>query len=1285
MKDSAPDQPVSDPTGSWRPAEAVPSRESSEPPTIRSGVGSGVGKEGSSLSQRAFVTSMPMPGDRLESFELERSIGAGGMGAVFLAIDMRLHREVALKVLPPEQSNDSEVVQRFYQEGRAAARLDHENIARVFTIGTDKGYHYIAFEYIEGMTLRQRVQEHGPLPIDEAINYTLQIAGALVHASERGVVHRDIKPSNIIITPQGRAKLVDMGLARRFERGDDDGLTQSGMTLGTFDYISPEQARDPRDVDVRGDLYSLGCTLFHMLTGRPPFPDGTVLQKLLQHQEEPPPDVRAINPRVSDDLATILAKLMAKDRDRRYQSPELLARDLMSLAGWLGLRSMSPEGLVWMSPKLPPPWEKHLVWGLPAATLLVVVAFLFWWGQPGDLPSVPGDPAALTSIASLSPKVLTTEKPDALTRKAEPARTGTSPPVLADVKTASPPRTPAREVLIANSEELAAALANEASGSTLILNDDGPFRLPHASAPPVARRDLIIKAAPQRLPVIRPARASLRASQEARNSLLAFGRGRVTIQDVEFQVDPSESGSRWSAIRIQGTDLRLQRCTVRAPAGVAGGDQLAAIELEEASAAPDPFDGETPAVVRVDACQFVGGLVGLRARGPADLRIRDCTFALTRTTFWLDNPPAGGVVPVDLALRYVSIRPGQEPVFRMTQTRATVVIDHSVIATAKDRDGILATIDQRDRLDWRGHGNLYGGLATYLQETNGLSGGEAIRQFSAWSDDPAAFREVDSRASDAPVWMTTEAGPSLNAGQVGWDFALQPRGRPERLELGARQTPRGRVTPASALGTAYVEPAPPAKVETVLNPLLAGMDADLVPGSAVPPDATAGTSRLQVLPTPIPSTTDPAELASEGLKPMPMAPMGADAVPAPAAAAQPPVGEVVAVAPDREKPVRAVASDPGGIRTVESLKAEIARLSDRGGLIRLGNDLDLTLPSIVIRGPGRIVIESPPGETRAKLRFRSSRSGARIGAGIEGPEVRPALFQIVGGSLELRRIDVILEQKEAPRDGAWDAFGLRSGTDLTLDGCTVTVEGRLNRSAVASLIASDDLIGGGLLDFEAEAQFHASECLLRTEGDLVNVAPGRRLDLDLSNSMIGTIGSLVHGHGQSRGSIPETLKIALRQVSARLQGGLVYLESSPGQPELPLADVTVRDAILTTGDRGAPLIRLDGQDDVDLLQDRLRWDGSGVVYHAIEVYRRHQTALTGTVPQKFDRHSWEVAVGAREKMPFHSDAGFLNPWPASRSPVELDREDLRRSPDAPGPSSGADWQRIPKSPGIRPR
>ena len=331
---------------------------------------------------------------------------------------------MALKLLPLDQTRDPEVVQRFYQEGRSAARLDHENIARVYSIGQDGPNHYIAFEYIEGITVRRRVDENGPLPVEEAVDITLQIAQALVHAAARGVVHRDIKPSNIILTPQGRAKLVDMGLARRFERDADHGLTQSGMTLGTFDYISPEQARDPRDVDVRSDLYSLGCTLFQMLTGRPPFPGGTVLQKLLQHQEEPPPEIRGLNPAVPAELARIITKLMAKNRDRRYQSPEQLVRDLLSIAGRLGLAVTPAEQHAWMAASHRITWERHLVWFFPALAFLVVVVGLVWWGrelntplssEPGSLPirarndpglkERPSPPAAQATTASQSEDV----------------------------------------------------------------------------------------------------------------------------------------------------------------------------------------------------------------------------------------------------------------------------------------------------------------------------------------------------------------------------------------------------------------------------------------------------------------------------------------------------------------------------------------------------------------------------------------------------------------------------------------------------------------------------------------------------------------------------------------------------------------------------------------------------------------------------------------------------------------------------------------------------------------
>src|SRR5713226_3266204 len=189
-------------------------------------------------------------GRRLAHFDLIEPIGVGGMSAVIRARDTQLDRTVALKILPPEMAANPENILRFHQEARAAAKLDHENIARVFFCGEDQGLHFISFEFVEGETLRALVERRGVLPVAETINYLLQIATGLAHAGERGVVHRDIKPSNIIITPNGRAKLVDMGLARSQSPQADIALTQSGVTLGTFDYISLEQALEPRDADV---------------------------------------------------------------------------------------------------------------------------------------------------------------------------------------------------------------------------------------------------------------------------------------------------------------------------------------------------------------------------------------------------------------------------------------------------------------------------------------------------------------------------------------------------------------------------------------------------------------------------------------------------------------------------------------------------------------------------------------------------------------------------------------------------------------------------------------------------------------------------------------------------------------------------------------------------------------------------------------------------------------------------------------------------------------------------
>ncbi len=251
-------------------------------------------------------------GRRLAHFEMSEALGVGGMAAVIRARDTHLDREVALKILPPEIAADAENVRRFQQEARAAAKLNHENVASVFYYGEDQGLHFIAFEFVEGEDLRAIIQRTGRLPVAEAVGYVLQIARGLAHSSSRGVIHRDVKPSNIIITASGRAKLVDMGLARYQETQAEKALTHSGVTLGTFDYISPEQAIEPREVDVRSDIYSLGCTFYHMLAGRPSVPEGTAAKKLHHHQHVLPIDPRQHNDEIPEDVAVVLAHMMAK-------------------------------------------------------------------------------------------------------------------------------------------------------------------------------------------------------------------------------------------------------------------------------------------------------------------------------------------------------------------------------------------------------------------------------------------------------------------------------------------------------------------------------------------------------------------------------------------------------------------------------------------------------------------------------------------------------------------------------------------------------------------------------------------------------------------------------------------------------------------------------------------------------------------------------------------------------------------------------------------------------------
>lgn len=261
-------------------------------------------------------------------YRIERKLGAGGMGTVYLATDIQLRRRVALKVLPRERAENPTMVKRFRAEAQAAANLKHKNIVSVYETGQADGYIYIAMEFVDGIDVHDLVYRREVIPVKRSINMIKQVARALQHAHDKGIVHRDIKPSNLLIQRDGTVKLADLGLARSLDDASDAGITRDGTTVGTVDYMSPEQARNSRKADTRSDIYSLGCTWYHMLTGEPPYPDGSLTNRLRLHAQGKIPDPRDINPAVPAGVVAILYRMTAKDPNERYATPTEFLEEL---------------------------------------------------------------------------------------------------------------------------------------------------------------------------------------------------------------------------------------------------------------------------------------------------------------------------------------------------------------------------------------------------------------------------------------------------------------------------------------------------------------------------------------------------------------------------------------------------------------------------------------------------------------------------------------------------------------------------------------------------------------------------------------------------------------------------------------------------------------------------------------------------------------------------------------------------------------------------------------------
>ena len=265
-------------------------------------------------------------GYKIAKYVLLDRIGQGGMGRVYLAADTRLNRKVALKVLAPERMNNPRAIARFRREAKVGAQLQHENLVRIYDDGDAGGLLYLVMEFIDGKNLAKIISEGGPMLPCIAARLARQVALGLEHANQKGLIHRDVNPSNILVTIDGIAKLTDLGLA--IDLADSADVTRDGATVGTFDYVSPEQARNSRGVDTRSDIYSLGCTLYHMLTAQVPFPCSSLPEKLYAHQLQDPPRLATVVPGIPASLDAIVLRMMKKKPEDRFQTPQAVAEAL---------------------------------------------------------------------------------------------------------------------------------------------------------------------------------------------------------------------------------------------------------------------------------------------------------------------------------------------------------------------------------------------------------------------------------------------------------------------------------------------------------------------------------------------------------------------------------------------------------------------------------------------------------------------------------------------------------------------------------------------------------------------------------------------------------------------------------------------------------------------------------------------------------------------------------------------------------------------------------------------
>lgn len=760
---------------------------------------------------------------RMGKYEVVAHIATGGMGAVYRARDSETGRDIALKVLPPEMAAKPAMLERFRREARSAAKLRHENIVTVHDFGEIQGTNFLAMEFIEGTDLHEHVKRNGTFDPEQARQIVLQGARALRVSGAESIVHRDIKPSNFLLTWKNHRphiKLTDFGLAREVD-ADEFRVTRAGTTVGTVDYMSPEQARDSSAADIRSDLYSLGATWYHLLVGHAPFPEGGLGERLIKIMQQEPPDPREVNPKVSAETWAVLSRLLSKDPRDRHQTPDELIDDLLALEGKAVAVPKPVRPRVRKKPRRTeaaavtddePAEPGHQLWyilGGLAAAVLIAGGLVFAFRPPRAGPDESVDPPGQARVdpSVVVPPIPTPGVPPTPPVPVPPVPTPPVPvktlPVVspaskpADVKAlreqaeapwASAAAVPADALVVqlrrgvaaspTSFRSLAAACQAAPPGKALVIeiHDNGPlFELPVGS---VEGRDLVLRAGKGFRPLLIWDLAATLSRQAGRKptdplTFLQLRRGRLFLEGIELAWRwPEALAAPGVVFDVEDGDVTLTGCTFSAGGKPAAGCTLVRLgatkpgascrwtRCHARGAALLALDLDAPAAeVLLDGCLAAGGDQPL-------LRVRAGERQAPRVRI-VRSTLVGG--PALLALRSAD---------REKTPALAVLVWDSLLARGPRAGGgdLLAPGDAETRnVEWKAVNSVYVGWTQLLGGSTRLAGDDLSGWHRHWS-------HVDSDGVSATPWPEQIYNePAIQAAAV-----YQP---PERLQFAATVAP----------------------------------------------------------------------------------------------------------------------------------------------------------------------------------------------------------------------------------------------------------------------------------------------------------------------------------------------------------------------------------------------------------------------------------------------------------------------------------------------------------------